>query len=673
MPGRPPTQSLLKSVSSTATKTASKAAARPQAVRHFTRSATRSTLANPVRFIASTSTPSTDNKSAVDFAWKTQFSGLEDALSGNATPSRVWNSYVDLLDVFGYQTLPVEVHQQVLRKCSPSPQQLRISAARRIIAGNEPRVPHIHESKFQTIIRNIRASGHVPSLEDYHFILTQFAAVGNYPGSIQVYEEVKSAGHTPTAKTVGLVLQAIVHRLTLPIMQHARPRMIEQTRKIFNDLLSDMRELKIPMVAANMDLSFRVLKESLDYEAFESLMKWAYGIDLAYPDKVPLQLLERKYKASLSGTGLDSTSGQVPVPFSTSALNTTIDFLGRMGNVSKMIQAFEVLTQPLPHAQEHFFSSFEDDEDDVGAILQGPRPSFTPPHAEPNTTTYATLIRHISRAGNRMLARHYLNESMWLDRETVMNLRHGTWQKADADIPRPKFALNRNLLLPVLGLANRDKNMGLLRWLSTKLPRILRRKKADLDYHISRRNYRARRFPSDTPSDVKSAAEEKRRLDSIFDLDFDTTIPLPKKTKPFNAELHIQILEKDLRDLEDFRKRVEFVLGRTSQRVKERLGRRVWENKDVWVSTARRRTQLSREQWREIVNFKPMKKGLRKVARYYSTASSSQSQPLGVSVMMLSRAPRPLLAARRRPFSTSFVGSHDSPSPPGFPEVLTSS
>jgi hypothetical protein len=464
--------------------------------------------------------------------------------------------------------------------------------------------------------------------------------------------------------------------------------MIEQTRKIFNDLLSDMRELKIPMVAANMDLSFRVLKENLDYEAFESLMKWAYGIDLAYPDKVPLELLEKKYKPSISGTGLDPTPGQVPVPFSTSALNTTIEFLGRMGNVSKMIQAFEVLTQPLPHAQEHFFSSFEDDEDDVGAILQGPRPSFTPPHAQPNTTTYATLIRHVSRAGNRMLARHYLNEAMWLDRETVMSLRHGTWQKADADFPRPKFAVNRYLLLPVLGLGNRDKNLGLLRWLSTKLPRILRRKKADLEYHISRRTYRARRSPSQSsstiPSDVNStavpnatAAEGKRMLDSIFDLDFDTTIPPPKKTKPFDADLHIQILEKDLRDLQALSKQVDFVLGRTSQRVKERLGRRVWENKDVWVSTARRRAPLSKEQWREIVNFKPMNSQARKVARrrHYSTSSaqsSLHSRPLGVSVMMMSRAPRPLLAVRRRPFSTSFVGSHGSP-PPGPPKAGASS
>jgi hypothetical protein len=54
-----------------------------------------------------------------------------------------------------------------------------------------------------------------------------------------------------------------------------------------------------------------------------------------------------------SHTGPDG-SRLVPFPFTTTALNTAIDILGRLGDIPKRIQAFEVLTQPLPHANETF-------------------------------------------------------------------------------------------------------------------------------------------------------------------------------------------------------------------------------------------------------------------------------------------------------------------------------
>lgn len=665
MPGR--TQSIFKSASCSTSKVVANIFSKPHHARRFTRSTVQNTSAAvPTRLVAPTSAYGTNT--SVDFAWDRQMSDLENALSSDS-PSRVWTSYTNLLHFSGFHALPIEVHQQVLQKCSPPVQQLRVASARRIIAGNIPRIPHIHESKFQAIIRNIRASGHIPALDDYHTILSQFAAVGNYPGSIEVYQEAKSVGHSPTAKTVGLVLQAMAHRLTLPITKRTRQQVIDETRKIYNDLLADIREHNIPLVPANMDLSLRILKENMDLEAFEALMRWAYGIDLSYPDRVPLELLEKLRSPPIDG---EDSAGQVPMPFSTSALNTTIDFLGSLGNVSKMTQAFEVLTQPLPRGQDHFFSTFEDDEDDVGAVLDKSRLSFTPPHAEPNTTTYSMLIRYASRAGNQTLARHYLNEAFWLNHKIVIGLRHGSWLKPDSLILRPKFAVNRDMLLSVLGVGNTKRSGELMRWLSKKLPRVIRKKKADLDYHISRRSYLARKFPELTqapPSPSRTARSNKsyprERSNPIFDLDFDTATAPQRSLKPFDSELHIRVLEKDLHDLENFSQRLEGVLSRTTQRIKERLGRRVWQEKNIWVSTARGRTFLSKQQWRMSVNFKPIENG-RRVG--YST-SSSHHRHFGASPTSLRRPPQTHFFAHRRTFTTTFVGSPPSmhvtpPSPP---------
>jgi hypothetical protein len=52
--------------------------------------------------------------------------------------------------------------------------------------------------------------------------------------------------------------------------------------------------------------------------------------------------------------------------------------------------------------------------------------------------------------------------------------------------------------------------------------------------------------------------------------------------KPFNIDLHVANLSRNCAQMEGFDKRLRFIVGRTHERVKERLGRRVWKNKDVF-------------------------------------------------------------------------------------------
>jgi hypothetical protein len=48
---------------------------------------------------------------------------------------------------------------------------------------------------------------------------------------------------------------------------------------------------------------------------------------------------------------------------------------------------------------------------------------------------------------------------------------------------------------------------------------------------------------------------------------------------------------------------VQAALGRIVDRIKERLGRRVWSGKDVWLADERERMAVTKEFWKEAVNF----------------------------------------------------------------------
>ncbi|KAF8897279.1 hypothetical protein BD779DRAFT_1432907 [Infundibulicybe gibba] len=359
---------------------------------------------------------------------------LNDSIAHDGNPSRVWSHYTSLLNFLGYEKLPLKLHQDVLRKCTATAVELRVSAARHLHGNHKSSDPHVYEGRFQTIIRNIRATGMKPTLDDYHFILEQFAAVGHHAGAMQVYKELVGLGLEPRTKTFGLCLQAIAHHLTFPVQPVHQAQRIVQARGMMGNLMNDMRSSGIPFTSVNLDLTIRILKETSDREGFESLMKWGYGIDLSNPDCAPLEYLGMGTIGSDLGMGESSVPGlPYPQPFSTAALNTTIDMLGRLGDVSKLVQAFEVLTQPLPQASQHLFSSF-DDEDDFGVSVDS-NPKFKPPHASPNTTTYNMLLRHLARAGHAIFARHYLLEAISLDRTTDRALRQQIHKKPLDQIP----------------------------------------------------------------------------------------------------------------------------------------------------------------------------------------------------------------------------------------------
>lgn len=532
------------------------------------------------------------------------------------SPSRVWGQYLDTLHIVNAKDIPLNVHQSVLRRCVPSTKQLRVSAALRLQAGNDPSTPHQYEMRLQTVVRNIKAAGWEPSLDDFHFILDQFAAVGHHIGAFQVYTELAASAVELSPKTYGLMLQALAHRLVLPCPRWRRPHFVQETTKICRDILAEMQNRKVPMSSVNLDLAIRVLKETADEDGFSHLMRVGYGIDLNFPDHAPVEQLERQEKASankeLLGRGWTN-----PQPFSTATLNTTIDMLGRFGNISKLVQTFEVLTQPLPgQASQHFSRSFDEEEEDFGE----PSPVATQlsqiPHASPNTTSYNLLLKHVSRIGHVHLARHYLQQAYSLDRQTDRMIRSQMTHLPDNEVLAPHFAVNKGTLLPVFGLANRGKDMELMKWVGWVVRQTLRRKMNDIIYYSAIADALPPRqsVADDSQPLISSSSGSRSQVlkkpkenpaAAVFNVNLDAPwVPTPPPKKVFDIHFHIQLLRRDHEQISSFIRHVSDITSRTAQRIKERLGRRVWAGKDIFLHSDGQRQIVSRPTWTNIVRYK---------------------------------------------------------------------
>lgn len=595
--------------------------------------------------------PGTSALDSRSLATRSKWEDLIDSLSRDrANPSRVWNIYLDLGSVMGFEAVPFEVQQQVLRKCVPGTAQLRIAAARRMQAGNHPRTPHIYEPRLQTLIGHMRASGRKPTLEDYNFVLEQFAAVGHQNGARQVFQEMTHVGVEPSYRTYCFCLQAIAHRLTLPCPFRFRSNMLDEASRMCTDLLDDMWNRRIPLTSVNFDLVHRVFKETSDRATFDKLLKVGYGIDLAYPDRLPLEGLEI---LTSSEKDVENTRFQ-PLPFSTAALNTLIDMLGKTKQISKMVLAFEVLTTPIPPSVSNPLAEqgykYDDDDDDP-AFYQFPfpgndTPPYQPPSAVPNTTSFNLLIRYAAKANHAVFARHYVVQAMERDRAVDAQLRSELSSKSLEDIVSPNFAVNRGTFLPPFGLANRTRHFAFLRWSCKQTALALNRKRADLTFYSEWRQNRAdpsrhepengeakvhrdlRTLPtSDALESSDSLAESTYPASPANATDFtgscaphtpvipdlpealkvDVDAPTPLSIalrKPLDLDLHISLLTRDVEEIGILVRRMQEAVQRLSQRVKERLGRRIWQGKDIFLMSQNARVRMNRQDWVERVRFR---------------------------------------------------------------------
>ena len=137
--------------------------------------------------------------------------------------SRPWSHYVDLLNYMGLETLPLEVHQLVLRKCVPPARVLRAASRREGRTRRHPHAPHMYENRLQTVMKNIRSAGWQADLDDYHFILEQFAAVGHYIGSRGATPGNDVCGGTTERKNIPILSSSVGIPAGTPLFRRTTP------------------------------------------------------------------------------------------------------------------------------------------------------------------------------------------------------------------------------------------------------------------------------------------------------------------------------------------------------------------------------------------------------------------------------------------------------------------
>jgi hypothetical protein len=450
------------------------------------------TTSSPRRFVhytpprsnavaASGAFPNAFADTSVDALHDFRFSELLDSLERDQyLPNRVWSYYQALLADVDATRVPADIHRRVLRRCAPELSVLRTAAARRYYVGNAPRTPHLHEDRFRAVIANLRTSGAGVALDDFHYVLRQFAAVGHHAGARAVLSELRTQGLAPDATTYALVLQALAHRLRLPTLRREAGALREQSARACQRLIAQMARERVPVTQACVDLAVRILRETEDAEGFDALLKTIYGVDLAAPVSGPTGWFAF---GDLPGKGdvAMTSAPDPPLPLSVSALNTVVDTLGRSGRISKLVQAFEVLTNPLPapQAEEELLQLDEDEEDDTDYRYLWASPD---PHVQPNATTYNLLVKWTALAKDGALARHYAYEAVEADRLENERVIKAARHALPKDIEPPRVTANRRTLLPLVDLAHRTTGVLLMRWNLRIANRLIRQKTG----HIAR-------------------------------------------------------------------------------------------------------------------------------------------------------------------------------------------
>ena len=512
----------------------------------------------------------------------------------------------------------------------------------------------------------MREAGHTPSREDYNFIIRQFAAAGYQTGAWRVFREMDDHGIEPDAYSYGHCLQAVAHRLSLPCARNLRTRMVDDAKAICDAILNDMEERGYVATSLHVDLCLRILRGTADEPTFARLLQHAYGIDLENPDRLPLAAQD----ATLSLTQDAVEAAPRYQPLNTHVLNTIINFYGEQGNVSRMMVAYEVLTNPL-HGSRHPNSAEDDEDANSFYELSGTTSTAAPlPYTTPNTSTFYYLLTHLVREKRPTLVRHYLLEAGRLERAAHLRLVQDLRTKAAADVTIPRMHLRRSLFSSAVRLADSRKYGGLLTWLLRHVGTVVRDKRERLRYfhelqrratlahmmdatigeqaaahedHIARDVPKASATTTDSVA-THSATSAKSNIDELptwvppsmfsdpdtpffsshyppLKLELEeptasfpptTLASLTSGTKTFNIFRHAGLLETDTKEVGELLQGLRDRVYRQSQRHKERLGRRVWAAKRIYLRVDGKMLNVSREWWTENVNFRqPWRKGQR--------------------------------------------------------------
>ncbi|KAF8341997.1 uncharacterized protein EI90DRAFT_3031798 [Cantharellus anzutake] len=424
-----------------------------------------------------------------------------------APPAFTWKLFLDVVNSWSIpkDSITLPIYQRALRRCLPYAFAVRGHAWKKTPKWKRASVLsalHPHSDKIRVILESSRASGVKLQAEDYNFILSHYAAVGNAQGALDVIQEMRNSGLSPNETSFVRVLQALSRKLhsvdTLP--REEKEEMYHLAAQSCRGIMSTMKQCGFPS-APVLDLVTRILGTTGSLETYEELLKSVYGVDLAQPDTVPTDFLHQ-FQYSVE----DARRTNHPIPslpsISTQTLNTVIKLTGEHGvraaipavrnqSYTKMIAAFECLTAPLPsmrNPDEAFGYDVGDDDEPYVPTLTFPDGTIFPGRLStpaPNSQTFDFLLTYLCQADYKILAKHYLKVTYEQERtqsrsfrETIGKLLHPFRTEnpkplTESDfatlvqqhVLSPRIQTNRHMFKVMVHMAKRKGDLQMLMWI----------------------------------------------------------------------------------------------------------------------------------------------------------------------------------------------------------------
>ncbi|KAG8685036.1 hypothetical protein FRC09_014997 [Ceratobasidium sp. 395] len=545
-------------------------------------------------------------------------------LRPNSPPNQIYDAYLRLVTNPLHPLLPQAMHQLTLRRVvSP------VSSIRLPNFSDQPDPFTLRvETRLREVIFHMRAAGVEPTLGDYHFVLEYMAALGHQRAAYNVYLEVIKLGHKPTERTITLALLALVRRHKMRIYDDHMSAVLAESHGIADRLLGDLLKLQndktaTPISSMCLDLACRVFKITGTLDKFLAMLKTGYGVDVSQPDYRPLEFVERmQAQIAASKLGFSPGSQLVMPKFSTHILNTTLDMLGRSGEISKMVSTFEVITNPLPatvRADSYQYDTWEDDEPETSTTSSSRAParlSDYVPSAAPNTASLGFMLKHTVDFAEFDLCKHYLLLAIHLDRQSDTQLRqqlrvalrarraHAAVAElesksnlpilytlppsyTDPPVDIPHVTVSYEMFAKVWRFANQKAHMRTLRGLVRTVRRLIWRKQRDIEVYKTVLNAvpTLGSFSPSKSDNTDLGDQEGPNGEIPAWLNRSIEEPLPQRRR-FSLAAHVSLLEAETKKLEHFLAHGIRGIEHSSLRVEAELNRKKGRKADRAIQVA---------------------------------------------------------------------------------------
>lgn len=420
----------------------------------------------------------------------------------------------------------------------------------------------------------MKVGGAWPDIDDYHIVLSHYAAAGHYRGAIRLLAEMEDSGIGPTEESFNFCFKAIAYHCRMPIVRIRHEQRKKDVLEAFGKLTERLEASGMGLTPGALRTMIHIHSLVMDVDGLEKTLRFGFGVDLANPDHHPPEFLERM-QSQAEQAALAGKPSPVTPSISTSVLNAIILLLGETGKISKMITAFEVITSPLPlpstRASTTSSSAFDEEEDDDPVYHDHLHPLYpslplanlTPLSVpRPNSFTYELLITYASERMRKLTGLHYLRVAMKHDRETDQELRRGL-EAPSGPIHKPAVAVSQGMFRRIVGLIHRykycRKDERHARTLVQMAKDVEQWKQADLQYYTALdRGDLVKRGVSINSLGFHDADERPYQSSS-------NDANVQSVRGPFNILLHREMLRKERRSLGMFIARLEDWLERRQE------------------------------------------------------------------------------------------------------------